>query len=604
MKNLAVIARLSLCVAAGSSVSGVATAAVQPRIPPALLAQEKALDSQVTRPFREKFRWARIGPYKEAVDDSLLPIFLLRELGARNPGPLCRTLAYDYGGLAAPEMQCTAKAKNLTARAVAPMRLGRHRYARFKLIAGNLFPFDGRYPVLLCWRGVVGRNGGAARISWYEPALGVRSMGYPDSVMNSGLRWNQNGFVDEARAGPGYSAPYRSTFGNTGPTMDVQWGVYDESHAMALWPVVCLPSLFKAAPGVASGDDSALLIGPVNWSNGSRRREILTFHQGQLSQIVIRQPEIDSMRHISDSPSKVYYSVNGEEKSAEFWPGVRQPYLHRGRRIKITFSPVKGGGTSFPRSISISRAGELRFFARYLCLQYCRGPTPAQPWSNFWPAAQRRLRKNNRGTRLNGGFYSRGELSLHLRGRALRERIRYNAQHAVYVGDWMRLAAALRVYRHLLRREKIPYVYYVYSIEALAGWASRFDSPAKIRILALQFLVPAFRPLPPRQIARQVAQCVDQYQYGFALAALRDLRRNPAANLRLRSWGARTSADILALILKIKSDPTAYRRYASGNQLFHWAHATKVNELLAQCLDGTTANPPRSNLLTKGLKSK
>jgi hypothetical protein len=152
-----------------------------------------------------------------------------------------------------------------------------------------------------------------------------------------------------------------------------------------------------------------------------------------------------------------------------------------------------------------------------------------------------------------------------------------------------------------LHEEKIPYVYYVFSVEGLTDSASHFDNSGRLGSLVFNFLVPAFQGLPPQEIARQVALCVSQYRYGFALAALRALGHDPAASHRLRGWSTTASRELIALIHGIQSHPGPYRRYAATNHYFGWNHATKLNELLANYFSSPAA---KANMVPKEYKVK
>ena len=563
------------------------------KIPRALAAAEGLLDQNEQQGQGVPFRWARSLPWKEATDNCLLPMFVLREIGSRKPTLLCRTLAYPYGGLGRPKIAGSASGAKKVIAALSGLRVGPHRYVRFKLIEANLFPIDMLYPVMLCWRGAVGAQGGVARICWYEPILSDQSTAYGDSPINSGLRWNMRRVVDEAHLGAGFSAPYVSNFRAGGPLLNLGFGAYGVTDSVALWPVVTLrPQIVPAASSAAG--DIVRLVGPLNWRGSRERREQFQFSGGRLVCIKISQPPVPLRQYVGSSPTLIRYTSRGKPFTAKFWPHFAKTYLKSGRTILVNFGSEPGTMKTNPRTIVIRRNSVRRFYARFCSLKYIEGPLPSTPWRlSRRSVAQKKIIPHHGRIANRGRSTTRKKLAFAppraTPGWRLREKFRQRVFQCLDRRDWGAMAQALGNYRKLLRREGVPYCFYVFDVEILTGRACSFDDPHRASAMVRRFLRPAYLGLRPDQIARRIAQCVDQYRYGLAAVAADALRGDPKANGRLRNWAAKTAQKLMSLIARIKAGPAPYRRYAKVNRMFRWRRVTKQNEIIASAASGAGA---------------
>ncbi len=547
------------------------------KIPSALAGAEELLDRS-WQGLRTRYRWARSLPWKEATDNTLLPIFLLREIGSRQPILLCRSLTYPYEGLSRPTIAGSARGAAMAKSALKRMRLSSHRYVRFKIIAANLFTVGTSYPVLLCWRGAVNSRGGVARVCWYEPILSNQSIAFPDAENNCGLRWNRRRAVDETHYGYGFSPPYTTQFRAGGPLLDLGYGVYALSNSTALWPVIRLrPKLVPLASHDSAGP--VRLAGPLNWRGGRGRREIFNFDGGMLRGLEIIQPPVPLTEYLSVGPSSISYTSHGKLLHAKFWPHVSRRYLKTGRTISVRFHVRPGTPlTGLPSTVVINRQSARRFYARFCSLRYIHGALPDTPWH-----LSRRLpvRLPARG---GGGGRSAFAPPRITPGWRIRERFRRRVLGLLRERDWSAMGKMLAGYAAFLKSERVPYRFYVYDVEILACDACSYDDTGRVSAVVRRFLMPSYRGLRPEEIARRVAQCVDQYRYGLAVVAADVLGADPAAGRRLRAWAGRVSAKLTALVSKIKADPGPYRRYAHANRMYRWRRLTKQNELITAAL--------------------
>lgn len=578
------VAVLALCASLSQPKTDALAASTPPGdIPSSLAAAEKLLDRQgpVVR-----YRWARSLPWKEATDNCFLPMFLLRELGSRQPILLCQSLGYPYTGLRRPILAGSMASARRIGNSLSALRLGQGRCVRFKLVEANLFAIGTEYPVLLCWRGVMNRSGGVARVCWYEPILSRESIAYAVNANNDGVCWNTERSVQLSHYGDGFSPPYTARYRSGGPSLDLGLGLYTIDASLALWPVVELrPKM--VARGRSDARAAVQLDGPVNWSGGDGRREIFRFDGDRLRSIHIIQPVVQLNEYVGAGPAEIRYTSHGSVHRADYWPRLLLRYLKSGRRVVVRFDTKVGTPLAgYPSTIVVWRHSARRFVARFSSLRYFTGVLPSTPWhlrdaqkiGDGSPATHSRIN----GTV--GPAKSQFSPPRVTPGWRIRERFRRRVLGLLRERDWSAMGKMLAGYAAFLKSERVPYRFYVYDVEILACDACSYDDTGRVSAVVRRFLMPSYRGLRPEEIARRVAQCVDQYRYGLAVVAADVLGADPAAGRRLRAWAGRVSAKLTALVSKIKADPGPYRRYAHANRMYRWRRLTKENELITAAL--------------------
>jgi hypothetical protein len=591
-------------VASGASPT---THAMSPKEDKLIHRAEQQAQQQAAMTFKQlgATRWNIATQWKKALDYSLLPIFLLRELGAKNPFMLCRTLDYDNSAFRRPIITGPVGVAARLRRALEPARLGAGRVCRFEVLAGNLEPVGFQYPVLFDWRGIVGAHGGSARMSWFEPTLGSFWLGYTAPEGFTGLTWGTTGgsmwMQDFARGNSVLSFKYTTG----GPIMG---GMGNVDQALDLWPVITFPLLFKPAARFAASADQPTLFGPEDWGAGTARWERFNFQHGKLNSVYITQPEI----HLHDpigNPRIITAGSGPEVQQVKFQPFVRLPYLRGGRTVKIYFSPRTDSEGVLPASMTIKAGTNTMFVGRFLSLRYFHGRVPiGSPWQAPRAAGFREAWRRNGTLHMMPGeqtnthpkYYNSKQLQLTVPPSVLRMRIRYNSYAAAYTGNWPELTKTLAAYRQLLRAEHIPYTYYLFSLESLTEIIRKFvgATEGQTCTMAESFLLPAYERLSPRTAALQVARLVDQYQYGFALVALRAIRESPSASAQLDNWATRTTVELTVLIDRIRAHPSAYKRYALVNLLYPWKEYTKTSVALVGRF-GANAADIKGSILVK-----
>jgi hypothetical protein len=581
------VAVLALCASLSRPQTDALAASTPPGdIPSSLAAAEKLLDRQgpVVR-----YRWARSLPWKEATDNCFLPMFLLRELGSRTPLLVGRALGYPYTGLQRPILAGSMAGARRIGTALSALRLGQGRCVRFKLVEANLFAIGTEYPVLLCWRGVMNRSGGVARVCWYEPILSRESIAYAVNANNDGVRWNTERSVQLSHYGDGFSPPYTARYRSGGPSLDLGLGVYTIDASLALWPVVELRP--KMVPRGRSDARAAVqLDGPVNWSGGEGRREIFRFDGDRLRSIHIIQPEVQLNELVGAGPVEIRYTSHGIVQRANYWPRLLLRYLKSGRKVVVRFGTKVGTPLAgYPSTIVVWRHSARRFVARFSALRYFTGVLPPTPWhlrdapkiGDGSPATH---------SRINGTVgHAKSQFSPPrvTPGWRLRVRFTRNVSQNLDRERWKAMRRALTSYRKLLQQERVPARFFVFDVEILTNHACSYGPGMRVKTMTRRFLEPAYSALQPRQIARLVAQHVDQYRYGLAVAAADSLHNDPKAGSRLRRWAGATAERLEALIAAIKRHPGPYHRYAVANSMSgQWRRLTKENELIAEAVLG------------------
>ncbi len=554
------------------------------KISGAELAAEGAARREIRSEMPKMLRWHHVAAGKEAATDLLLPVDILRELGARRPILVGRSLAYDYRSGVAPTMRAPTGAGRKLAVALRALRLGKGRRLKFKLISGELFPIHFAFPTLVCWRGEIGRSRGFVRASWYEPALDIFDLGMENVVDHTAWSWTRQHFTIFGHQSPPYTVRIR-------PGRPQISCVGDGSAVFALWRLLTVGAgvMHSGTPAVRRNQLS--VTGPLNWTAGQRRLEVFSFRRGLISSIHITQPQIRLYRHFG-APYQLSYSADGITQNTTYFPKFARPYLRGGRTIDIRFGKAGHRRGEYPTSLTVRQGRLVVAVARFDRLAMTHAKMPSSPWNQRPPRGLAQVKHQikwmdlseqaNVHPRWTPTYYSGNQLRPNVRGHVLRYRIYYNCYAATCLGNWPELSRTLRAYRGLLRVEHIPIAFYVYSLEYLTMAANHFCSAARVRLLCQDFTLPALELLTPREIARHAAELVGQYRYGLAILALDALRTVLPGGARLHRWADARRVWLEELVSRIAHNPRRYRLYARVNQYYSWRATTVLNEQLAR----------------------